>query len=240
MPQVINFSGAYQLPPQLLGRTSEQRFDYIFEKRIWGHSNGYESVSGSGSTIRYTEIYRDQLSQYFDTLGECEFIFFDAPCGDLNWVTKSFRQNMRYVGGDISGELIKENQKKYPDVEMYQFDICSDTFPKADIWHCRHCLFHLSLSDIAKALENFAMSDLTQALITNHFLPDAVTLDIPTGSFRLLDLTNFPFYLPNPSVWLLDYDPIKGSQPMATGVWTKDEILHGVRNYHRLWGSDSR
>ena len=237
MPQVIEFDGVYQLPPQVLEQASEKRFDYIFEKRLWGASNGHESVSGSGSTVSYTEIYRNQLLQYFDTYFERDFIFFDAPCGDLNWVTKSFRKNMQYIGGDISGELIKANQKKYPDIEMHQFDICSDIFPNADIWHCRHCLMHLSLSDIAKALENFSESNVDWALITNHFLPDAVTLDIPTGSFRFLDLTNFPFYLPNPALWLLDYDPFKGACPVATGVWTKDEILRGVINYHRLWGS---
>lgn len=237
MPQVIECNGVYQLPLQVLEQASEKRFDYIFEKRLWGGSNGYESVSGTGSTIANTEIYRNQLSQYFDIYCESDFIFFDAPCGDLNWVSKSFRKNMQYIGGDISGELIKANQKKYPDIEMHQFDICSDIFPSANIWHCRHCLFHLSLSDIAKALENFCGSNIDRALITNNFLPDVVTLDIPTGSFRWLDLTNFPFYLPNPALWLLDYEPLIGNHPTATGVWTKDEILHGVKNYHRLWGS---
>ena len=117
-----------------------------------------------------------------------------------------------------------------------QFDIITDEFPQADIWHCRHCLFHLSLADIVQALENFLRSDIEIALITNHFLPDSVTFDIPTGSFRFLDLTNFPFYLPKPDLWLLDTDPLSGQCGMATGVWHRSDIQEGVDNFRQLLG----
>ena len=236
MPQVIKFDGQYQLPAEVLAQANDKRFDHIFTNGIWGRSTGGESMSGAGSTMAYTELYRQQMSLFFNEYCTDAFTFFDAPCGDLNWITSLFRDNMRYIGGDISGELIRTNQRKYPELELRQFDVASDVFPEADIWHCRHCLFHLSLADIAKALENYASSKINIALITNHFLPDAVTLDIPTGSFRFLDLTNFPFYLPNPKLWLLDYDPVSGKNAIATGVWTKEEILHGVNNYQRLWG----
>lgn len=235
MPQVIKFDGHYQLPAQVLDQANDKRFDHIFTNGIWGRSTGGESMSGSGSTMAYTELYRQQLSLFFSEYCKGNFTFFDAPCGDLNWITSSFRENMRYIGGDISSELIRANQQKHPEIELFQFDIATDDFPQADIWHCRHCLFHLSLADIAMALENYTNSNINVALITNHFLPDAVTLDIPTGSFRNLDLTNYPFYLPNPKLWLLDYNPVSGKNALATGVWTKDEILHGVNNYKRLW-----
>ena len=239
MPQIIKIDGRYPLPSTMLDQPNEKRFDYIYSNRLWGASTQNESMSGAGSTIAYTTIYRNQLEQYFEQCWPNDFTFFDAPCGDLNWITKTLRENMRYIGGDISNELITATQQSYPNIELYQFDIASHTFPEADIWHCRHCLFHLSLEDVAKALENFTNSDIDTALITNHFLPDAVTLDIPTGSFRFLDLTNFPFYLPNPELWLLDYDPLGGKPAMATGVWKKHEVLHGVKNFKRLWHKQS-
>ena len=65
-------------------------------------------------------------------------------------------------------------------------------------------------------------------------MADSVTFDIETGSFRYLDLTNFPFYLPNPNTWLLDSEPLSGKIAMATGVWSRSQIQIGINNYERL------
>ena len=141
---------------------------------------------------------------------------------------------MDYIGGDISNDLIEHLREKYPTVDLHKFDITTDKFPDANVWHCRHCLMHLSLFDIFLALENFSASKISNALITNHFLPDSVTFDIPTGSFRPLDLTNYPFYLPRPKMWLLDSEPLSGKLAFATGVWTSKEIQQGVLNYKKF------
>ena len=62
-------------------------------------------------------------------------------------------------------------------------------------------------------MDNFCRLKIDQALITNHFLPDSVTFDIPTGSCRFVDLTNYPFYLPKPKLWLLGAEPLSEKLP---------------------------
>jgi hypothetical protein len=237
MPQVIKILGAYQLPESVNELDNSERFNFIYKSGLWFGGSGNESRSGSGSTKKNTELYISQLSQYLDLFAKLhkgkDIKFFDAPCGDLNWVKEIF-EKVKYSGGDISESLISDLNEQFPNINTYRFDIIVDEFPDADIWHCRHCLFHLSLSDIAKSLEAFCKSKIDIALITNHFLPDSLTFDIDTGSFRFLDLTNFPFHLPEPQLWLLDSDPLSGKIAMATGVWSRSQIEVGLSNYHRL------
>ena len=161
--------------------------------------------------------------------------FFDAPRGDLNWV-QGFTNRVQYIGGNISGQLIAHLRALNPELELMHFDITKDVFPRADIWHCRHCLFHLSLNDVYLAFNNFCKSDVSLALISNHFLPDCVTFDIPTGSFRFLDLTNFPFYLPKPDLWLMDTPIQSGKCSLASGIWTHAQIAAGAENYRKNLG----
>ena len=229
MQEIVMIDGLYKLPELILNSPNEKRFDYIYNSGAWAKSTNGESVSGSGSTIAYTELYRDQLKQFFGMQSDT-LTFFDAPCGDLNWIKELF-DKVNYIGGDISGDLINHLKIRHPDVSLNKFDIIKDDFPDADVWHCRHCLFHMSLSDIALAFENFCRSNIQYALITNHFLPDRVTFDIPTGSFRFLDLTNYPFYLPAPQVYLLDSDLMSGKTSMASGLWNKSDLNHGLENY---------
>ena len=233
MPQILKIKGLYKLPDEILNSSNEKRFDYIFKKGIWERSTNGESVSGSGSTIQNTQLYRNQLKGLSQLYPNKKIKFFDAPCGDLNWI-KEFIEDFEYLGGDISGLLIENLKKKYPEFNIFKFDIIKDSFPDADVWHCRHCLFHLSLSDIVSALKNFNKSNIKDVLITNHFLPDSVTFDIPTGSFRFLDLTNYPFYLSKPKVWFLDSDPLNGKTAMASGLWSREQIYQAIENYEKL------
>ena len=232
MPDILKIDGVYKLPDDILEKSNESRFDYIFQEGVWANEGQAESISGSGSTMDGSALYRTQLNQFLDLQGR-RLTFFDAPCGDLNWV-REFFDRVDYIGGDISGDLIQHLKGEYPHVNLLKFDIIEDIFPKADVWHCRHCLFHLSLRDIMLALDNFCHSDIDYALITNHFLPDNTTFDISTGNFRFLDLTNYPFNLPKPRLWLQDSQPLSGKMAMATGLWAKVEVEQGVDNYRKL------
>ena len=233
MTRIVEIDGVYKLPEDVLEGAPETRFDYIFNAGVWAGGSEGESVSGSGSTIKNTELYREQLEHFLKAQDGRVLKFFDAPCGDLNWI-QGFFENLNYIGGDISGDLITRLRRQHPDVSVSKFDITKDTFPDADLWHCRHCLFHLSLCDIVLALENFARSTIQACIVTSHFLPDNLTFDIPTGSFRPLDLTNFPFYLPKPKLWLLDSHPLGGKLAMASGLWSRSDIEAGIRNYYKF------
>jgi len=235
--KIIKIQGAYQLPEAINQSDISGRFDYIYNSGLWLHSSQGESRSGVGNSKKNTMLYRDQLAQYLDAIAKSKngrkIKFFDAPCGDLNWIMEIF-DKVKYSGGDISESLISDLNKRFPDIDTRVFNVIEDEFPSADIWHARDCLFHLSLCDISKSLENFCNSNIETAIITNHFLADSVTFDIESGSFRFLDLTNFPYYLSQPKLWLLDTDPRSGKTAKASGVWTKEQIRIGVNNYHNL------
>lgn len=214
---LISFSRLAAIPPPPKGPSAKSRFDRIATDNLWGSD---ESLSGAGSEVARTERYRQALVRLI--WGERFHSLFDAPCGDLNWMPLVLDQvEVDYVGGDISPALIQRNRERYPALNFVEFDITSDDFPEADVWHCRDCLFHLSYRDIELALRNFARSDIPYALITSH---SGVirNVDVESGGWRYLDLRRTPFNLPAPRELLPDYQ--FGDLPRFVGLWSRDEI----------------
>lgn len=83
----------------------------------------------------------------------------DAPCGQFDlWTHLVDFQDAKYVGYDITDELIEHNRNRYPNISFYEFNIVKQVLPKTDLIICRDCLFHLSDAFIIKALENFKKS----------------------------------------------------------------------------------
>lgn len=205
-------------------RDLETKFTKIYQARWWDEHG--ESASGPGSMLQVTEQFRKELSQFIQD-HEIRSLF-DAPCGDWNWMREMvFPEGFSYVGGEIVPQLVGNLSRKYarPGVDFIHFDITRGDFPQADVWLCRDCLFHFSFADIHRALANFVRADLPYALITNHF-GDFENTDIPTGEFRLLDLTKPPFNLPIPTIRLRDYEHHR----REVCLWSKTDIaaaLHG-------------
>lgn len=178
-------------------------FDWIFETNHWGSG---ESVSGIGSEDAFTARYRAELVRFITEQRVASLI--DAPCGDLNWMPKVVDQTgITYIGGDVSSRLIERVRQQHPTLDLRVFDVCSDSFPEVEAWHCRDCLFHLSFADIWLALENFASSSIRHALITTHRSRLLRNRDIVIGGSRLLDLQKPPFSLPEQTHMLKNYDP---------------------------------
>ena len=100
-------------------------FDAIYQRDGW---NSGESRSGDGSERRKTWNCGLQLLATLNAL-DVETLF-DAPCGDLNWITQWIGRRS-YIGGDISGSLISDLQSRYSGLDLRLFDICTDPFPKA-------------------------------------------------------------------------------------------------------------
>lgn len=197
-------------------------FDAIYNSSVW---NSEESLSGPGSEISRTRAYGKELARCLDRL-HCK-IFFDAPCGDLNWILPAVGRH-KYIGGDIARSLIADIQQSHPDLDLRTFDICDDRFPEADVWHCRDCLFHLPFADIEKALRNFVDSDIPYALLTTHRSRILHrNLDIPAGGWRYLDLEMPPFSLPTPIAYLRDFR-LFVDFPRYVGLWTRAQIESAV------------
>ena len=193
-------------------------FDSIYKSNGW---NSEESLSGPGSEAARTSHYAHELRTQLDRLGVKTV--FDAPCGDLNWILSAVR-NVGYLGGDIAPTLIKDLQRTYPDLDLRVFDICTDAFPKADVWHCRDCLFHLPFADIRSAFRNFLRSDIRYALLTTHrSRAFHRNVDVPVGGWRYLDLELNPFSLPKPKAYLRDYR-VGLDFPRYVGLWSREQI----------------
>jgi len=195
-------------------------FDSIYRSNFWGSG---ESRSGVGSEVDFSMAYLARLRALIEKRGLKRL--FDAPCGDLNWSIGLARDpGVDYSGGDISASLIADLRQQYPEVELSIFDICTDPFPEADVWHCRDCLFHLPFTDIRRAFENFARSSIPFALLTTHrarWLHR--NLDVSLGGFRFLDLERAPIGLAKAEEYLPDYR--KGTDfPRFVGLWSRAAI----------------
>ena len=195
-------------------------FDSIYRSNFWGSD---ESRSGVGSERDFSAAYLARLRALIHGRGLRRV--FDAPCGDLNWSLALARDpGIEYKGGDISASLIADLQQQFADIDLGVFDICTDPFPEADVWHCRDCLFHLPFTDIRRAFENFLSSSTPFALLTTHrarWLHR--NLDVPLGGFRFLDLERKPIGLAAADEYLPDYR--KGSDfPRYVGLWSRGAI----------------
>jgi hypothetical protein len=214
---------------------ASEKFATIYREKLWlkvhRDLNADKTLSGHGSTLRSTEVLRPELEAFLASIeAKC---FVDAPCGDLNWMTKvSLPSGCKYIGGDVVGALIDglkirfERAHKAPDAIDRQFlvlDLTRDTLPDADAWLCRDCLQHLSFADVAAVIRNAMASNVEYFLLTNHYGVEANT-DIATGQYRHLDLTLAPFHFPKPSHILPD-ENIDG-EPHYIGVWRRQDLLH--------------
>ena len=199
------------------GRDRQKVFDSIYREHGWPSD---ESRSGCGSETERTKAYSRTLQRLLEHLRLSSI--FDAPCGDLNWILPVV-EGLDYIGGDISPTLIADLRTKYPHIDIRSFDICTDEFPEADVWHCRDCLFHLPFADIQKAFANFSRSKIPYALLTTHRARLHTNLDVAVGGFRYLDLERPPISLPKPASYLPDFR--KGLDfPRYVGLWTRQQV----------------
>ena len=195
-------------------------FERIFVTNYWGCG---ESHSGVGSSALFTERYRQALAELLSERNLKRI--FDAPCGDMNWMSTFLAENtFEYAGGDISPSVVAAANRRFPGADVRVFDICTDAFPPADVWHCRDCLFHLPFADIEQAFQNFLEAGIPYALLTTHRARLLHrNLDVNAGGFRYLDLERPPISLPAALCYLPDYH--QGREfPRFVGLWRREAI----------------
>src|SRR4051812_20799862 len=96
---------ARSLAVRRLKGDARQVFTQIHDQNIWGYE---ESVSGAGSTLRYTEGLRHSLPALLRELGITSML--DLPCGDFHWMAQMELPVQEYIGADIVAPLIAKNQ----------------------------------------------------------------------------------------------------------------------------------
>jgi SAM-dependent methyltransferase len=216
----------------LLHQSLAARFSAIYENRVWLNGRQSGALSGLGSEIVNTPVIRDHLPQLLESLGTRTLL--DVGCGDFNWM-KEIRLPCAYIGIDIVRNLIEDNAIRYGG-EQRQFktiDATSEPLPQADVVLCREVLFHLSLADIWRLVENVRQSGAFYFLATtdNNLRLNA---DILSGDFRFLNLRRAPFGFPAPSF------SIRDNAVAADRVLAGWEVANLPARRHRPRGASKR
>lgn len=197
----------------------EDVFQHHYESNTWGDK---ESVSGSGSTLLYTESIRSVIPGIFENFDVKSIL--DAPCGDYNWFGSiQWKSPIAYIGADIVKPLIKRNINLYSsdNVKFISLNIINEKLPETDIWLCRDCLIHLSEKDIFLMFNNFFRSNIRYIFLSTYPNCD-LNGDIPTGSARPLNLQIPPYNLGEPIQFIEDW--VEGYPVRYLGLWEREKI----------------
>jgi glycosyltransferase involved in cell wall biosynthesis/2-polyprenyl-3-methyl-5-hydroxy-6-metoxy-1,4-benzoquinol methylase len=173
---------------------AQKIFGEIYRRKDWG--NG-ESVSGSGSSVARTAVFRDEIGLLLSEIKAKSLL--DAGCGDFNWMKEIELDLAQYIGIDVVPELIGKNQKAHGNDSrtFLSLDMTKDKLPQVDLILCRDSLVHFSFADILRTLENFSQSGSTY-LLTTTFARLPRNVDICTGEWRQINLQMPPFDFPEP------------------------------------------
>lgn len=227
MPQLANPIWAWTYPlfrkdeyHPGLSLERDAAFDLIHQENRWGST---ESVSGRGSELRYVRRLIPRLERLLLDLEVKTFL--DAPCGDFNWMQHlELPDGARYLGCDIVPALVDDLQGRFGDKRRHfsVLDIVGGPLPPADLWLCRHALFHLPNRDIRSVLDSFARSEI-KYLLTTTYPFERRNRDINPGGFRFINLSAPPFALPQPLASIPDFDAPE--PPGYLTLWSREQIL---------------
>lgn len=202
-------------------KSPEKIFSDAFRGNKWGDE---ESISGPGSKLSVTEAIRRAIPELISDLGIHSVV--DIPCGDFNWMSR-LDLKVDYTGADIVDEIIQENLRKYfgSNRKFIKLDILKDLLPKADLLLCRDCLVHFSFAHIFQSLRNIRSSGC-EYLLTTTFIDRKNNIDIPTGTWRPINLQIPPFNL-NAPLRLID-EQYKGEGGIyadkCLGLWRISDL----------------
>lgn len=192
-------------------------------------SMNVESRSGDTSTLRSTANLRKELPRLLHKF-DVE-TFFDAPCGDMNWMKQVLKDvRVNFIGADIVEPMIDELESD-PELNQATFmklDLTCDELPSADLMLARDFLFHLSFDDTLAFLRNFVKSDIRYLLTTSHINDGKFeNRDIPTGRFRQIDLFEAPYNFPRDTLDKI----LDGKNDRYLYLWTRAQIADACENF---------
>jgi len=155
---------------------------------------GQESVSGPGSSLLQTQEIRKQIPKLIKELNAASF--FDAPCGDFNWMKEVELGDVKYIGVDIVPEIIEMNKAKYRrnNIDFMVLDIVKDDLPCVDVIFCRDCFVHLTFKEIFRSLKKIRASNSIY-LLTTTFVELSKNRRAVKG-WRPINLQKPPFNFP--------------------------------------------
>lgn len=195
-------------------------FTTIYRTNRWGSP---ETRSGPGSERPRMKHVVGRLDALIRELGVRSVL--DAPCGDFNWMRDVALEGVHYVGGDVVGDLVSDNARRYagPGRTFRQLDFTTDALPQVDLILCRDALVHFSYHHVARALTRFKDSG-SRYLLTTTFPQTRENVDITTGWWRPINLQLEPLALPAPLLLLPDDDSDDFYDDKALALWRIDQL----------------
>lgn len=201
-----------------------QAFQGLYLDGGWSGTDG-ETVSGSGSTLEYTEGVRHFLPFVFETYDITSVV--DAPCGDFHWFKEIPFQTLDYVGLDIVPELIESNRQNF-EAENRRFhcaDVTCDPLPAADAFLCRDLLLHIPFEDCWNVLRNAVSSEFEYIMISSYDVAKNTDVDGAFG-YRPLNLQRPPFNLPAAEASIPDF--ITGFRTRHLLLWRREQLARAL------------
>ncbi len=168
-----------------------------FETKTWADEEKGKPRSGSGSTIRRTRRLRRALPGLLADLKVKTFL--DAPCGDWNWMSAVDLTGVKYIGGDISKEVIEKVKVAHagPARRFVHLDLSTDKLPACDLIMVRECLIHLTDDVRWKVIENVHRAKIPYLLLTVDLVDQNISLEA-NGGHANFNPMKAPFNFPEP------------------------------------------
>jgi SAM-dependent methyltransferase len=168
-----------------------QTFNGIYSRGDWAKDAAGKGTSGSGSTLDVTREYRAYIEEFIQKHKVKSVV--DAGCGDWEFSSATNWNHARYLGVDISTDVIDRVKKKYEkDNVSFMVGDVTESLPPADLLLCKDVLQHLPSALIIKFIKNnLKKGKYKWAIITNDLGGD--NSDVKAGEYRLIDLSAPPF-----------------------------------------------
>lgn len=170
----------------------DEIFTTIYQELRWPAGKD-ETKSGIGSTLRYTKNVTTLINQIIETRKIRTIL--DLGCGEMNWQQHLDLTNIKeYYGIDIVSSVVDDDRQKFKHDSRFYFDLGDITrleIPAYDLIICREVLFHLSIENIQKVLDNIRRSHCKYLLVTSH--ENTSNVDIQDGNFFEFNITAPPF-----------------------------------------------
>ena len=194
---------------------------------IYSNSN----CSGPGSLIENTNLFRKNLQLIIKEYNIKSIL--DLACGNFIAIKDIIESNeIKYIGADISINIIEHNKKQYPKQQFICLDAITDDLSKYsyDLIIFRHVIQHLNYIDSQTAINNIYKSKC-KYLFINHQrgLNENVDRSINENGWdnQMYNLNVEPFNLEQKELlYVKDYDKhvIDRGQEESYSLYTLDKL----------------
>lgn len=175
----------------------DRKLQDAFEKKTWADEEKGKPRSGAGSTLRRTRRLRRALPGLFRDYNVKTFL--DAPCGDWHWMQAVDLSGVKYIGGDISKEVIDDVKAEHggKDRKFMHLDLATSKLPKCDMIMVRECLIHLTDPYRWDVIANIHKAKIPYLLLTMDLVDENIPLEV-NGDHRNFNPMLAPFNFPAP------------------------------------------